>query len=455
MSEEWRLLMTGQGACRTDMNVLLTGATGFIGARLHRALVDAGHDVIAAARQPGDPRLPRTRWLRVDFVRPPSPSDWSAHLAGVDVVVNTVGVFHEQGVQTFEALHVRGPIVLFEACAARRVARVVQVSALGADAQAQSAFHRSKKTADDRLLALPLCAVVAMPSLVYGDEGPSATAFTMLASLPLLPLPGGGGQRVQPIHVDDVVQALCLLATSSEPAHCGQRIALVGPRSMTLTAYLQTLRAAMQLPPAPTLSIARALVRVAARAGDHWRASLLDSASWQMLERGNVADVAALQALLRRAPRDPSVFIAPAQAHAVRRSAQLRWLVPLLRLSLAAVWIWTGIVSLGLYPVQESYALLARTGVAGMWAPLMLYGAAALDLLLGVATLWWPLRRGRRVLWVVQAALIVGYTLIISMALPEFWLHPYGPLSKNLPMLALLVLLYVLDTPTKGPRWNT
>jgi len=75
-------------------------------------------------------------------------------------------------------------------------------------------------------------------------------------------------------------------------------------------------------------------------------------------------------------------------------------------------------------------------------APLFLYGAAALDLVLGVLTL--VLKR-RSQLWLAQIALIVGYTAIISLRLPEYWLHPYGPVLKNLPMLAVLWLLYVVD----------
>jgi uncharacterized protein YbjT (DUF2867 family) len=434
------------------MNILLTGASGFIGTRLHRALVDAGHQVIAGTRRPPASDLPRTRWLRVDFAEHRSAGDWQAHLGGVDVVVNTVGLFRERGTQTFDALHVRGPVVLFQACAAAGVARVVQVSALGADAHAQSAYHRSKKIADDALLALPLCAVVAQPSLVFGVDGASARLFTMLASLPLLALPGGGDQPLQPIHVDDLVQALCALATSTRPEHCGRRLPLVGPRPLTLAAYLQALREAMRLRPAPVLVVPRALVRLAARIGDRWHANLLDSESWRMLERGNVADAGATHELLRRAPREPRAFIATNEAQAVRRAAQWQWLAPLLRLSLALVWIWTGIVSFGLFPVADSYALLAQVGVTRAWAPLMLYGAAALDLLLGIASLWWPFGR-RRLLWLAQAALILGYTAIISIAMPEFWLHPYGPLSKNLPMLALLALLYTCEDEDR--RWNT
>jgi hypothetical protein len=63
----------------------------------------------------------------------------------------------------------------------------------------------------------------------------------------------------------------------------------------------------------------------------------------------------------------------------------------------------------------------------------------------------WPPRR-RRALWLVQAALIVFYSAVITLRLPEFWLHPYGPVLKNLPILALLALLLALEPPTKARR---
>lgn len=120
----------------------------------------------------------------------------------------------------------------------------------------------------------------------------------------------------------------------------------------------------------------------------------------------------------------------------------------LLRFSIAFVWIWTGIVSLALYPTLDSYELLARVGIAGALAPIMLYSAAVLDLLIGIGTL--VLRR-RQWLWLLQLAVIGGYTLIISFKLPEFWLHPYGPLSKNMVMLAAIHLLYTQE----ARRWTT
>jgi hypothetical protein len=190
-------------------------------------------------------------------------------------------------------------------------------------------------------------------------------------------------------------------------------------------------------------------VRAAASAGALWPGALLDRESLQMLERGNTADATATASLLGRSPRPVSAFIAPGSMRAERVQAQLAWLLPLLRLSIACVWIVTGLLSFGLYPVDESYAMLARLGITGALAPLMLYGAAVLDLALGVATL--RMKR-RRALWWAQIGLMLGYMALITWGLPEYWLHPFGPILKNLPMLAAIGLLLTLED---DPRWNT
>jgi len=81
-------------------------------------------------------------------------------------------------------------------------------------------------------------------------------------------------------------------------------------------------------------------------------------------------------------------------------------------------------------------------GVSAALAPLMLFGASALDILLGVLTL---LPRRPRWLWTLQILLVLVYTLIITVELPALWLEPFGPVAKNLPILALLVLLRQLE----------
>lgn len=405
------------------MRILVLGANGFIGARICDALDAAGHEVRRGMRP------------EFDFARDREASAWQGRLQGLDVLVNAVGLFREEGTQTFDAVHVRGPLALFEACAALGIA-VIQLSALGADEGARSGFHRSKKAADDALLALPVPSLVLQPSLVYGEGGASAGLFAMMATLPAIPLPGGGQQRIQPVHVDDLAAAV--VAAIERRAYTRERIAIVGPSPVSLREYLAVLRAGLGLPRAWFVPLPMALMRIAAKL----RLGLLDADALEMLERGNVADAGPLTALLGHPPRAPAAFVDRERRRTLRRAASLDWLLPVLRVSIALVWITAGVVSLGLYPVEDSLELLARTGITGSLAYVALYGAAALDLALGVATL--ALKR-RRLLWAAQAAVILAYTAIITVFLPEQWLHPYGPVVKNLPLLAAILLLHQLE----------
>jgi uncharacterized membrane protein YphA (DoxX/SURF4 family) len=118
------------------------------------------------------------------------------------------------------------------------------------------------------------------------------------------------------------------------------------------------------------------------------------------------------------------------------------WLLPALRVAIALVFIVTGIVSLGVYPVAESYVLLARFDIDGALAPIALYSAALIDIALGIALL---VMRQRRWLLLGLMAVIVSYSALIAWRLPEFWIHPFGPLIKNLPLLAAIWLLYELE----------
>ena len=419
-------------------SVFVTGASGFIGRHVVRALHDAQHDVSCGVRDPAS--LAGCRAIAVDFMCDWAVSDWLPRLANVDVVVNAVGILRESPRATFEALHVAAPRALFEACVQGGVRKVVQISALGADEGAASRYHLSKKRADDFLATLPLQWVVVQPSLVYGEGGASARLFTTLAALPVIPVPGGGWQRVQPAHIADLTDLVVRVVDSDRFDRT--RIAAVGPQELAFREFLAALRRGMRLSAAHFLPVPMALVRAGAAIAEHVPRFTFDREALDMLERGNVASPAAIENVLQKSPRPVDTFISPQQARTTATAARLAWLLPLLRVSVALVWIVTGIVSLGVYPVAESYALLARVGLTGAAAAVALYGAALLDLAFGVGAL--ALRR-RRWLWRAQIALILGYTIIITVWLPEFWLHPYGPVLKNLPLLAAILLLHELE----------
>ncbi|TWO72879.1 SDR family oxidoreductase [Caenimonas sedimenti] len=423
------------------MRVLVAGATGLIGRRLCAALLDRGYSVIGASRSPNG--LPRgASFLEVDFSSVPPEAWWTERLAGVEIVVNAVGILRAGRGQDFDALHARAPCELFRACAGSGVRLVIQISALGSDAQAASAYHLSKRTGDDCLRSLPVPSVIVQPSLVYAPDGPSATLFQSLAALPALPLPAGG-PLVQPVHVDDVIEGLLRLV--EQPGTGTRTLAFVGPAPLPIDGYLAELRRAMDFRRrAVVIPVPHGLCLAAGRAAG-WVSTVIDRDAVAMLLRGNAADAGAFTSLLDRPPRPPATFMDGAAAPAARTQAVLHWLLPPLRWTIAFVWIWTALMSFGLYPIEGSLALLDDFGLSGRPAMAALFAGAAIDLVLGILILL-PGSRDRGWLWAAQFAVILGYTLMITVRMPHWWLHPYGPLSKNLPMLAGIAMAWALES---------
>ncbi len=140
------------------MRVLLTGANGFIGAHLTAALLAAGHDVVAAvrSRESMARRFPDVGALAADMNRDTTAAAWRPRLEGVDAVINCAGVLQGGRGQDMAAIHHLAPAALFDACVEAGVQRVVQISAISADAEAGTDYALSKKRGDDHLQGLDL-----------------------------------------------------------------------------------------------------------------------------------------------------------------------------------------------------------------------------------------------------------------------------------------------------------
>ena len=419
------------------MRVLVLGAEGLIGRAVCDALQAAGHRPIRGVRPRHGSRGAGVDRVYVDFAHDTHLADWQPRLPGIDAVVNAVGIFAEHGAQTFRRIHTQTPRALFAACREAGITRVVQISALGADEHATSRFHRSKRAGDTALHAMVPTGTVLQPSLVFGAAGASSRMLMLLAWLPLAVLPDAGRQPVQPIHVDDLAALVVrLLEDDARPA----LLAAVGPQALSLARYLSLLRRALDGGSSRVLGIPSAWLARLGRVGGRW----IDREALAMLDRGSTADAAPAALWLGHPPRAPRQFLSRADATDLRVLIGWRVWGALGRVAVALTWITTGMLSLGLYPVSGSLALLAQVGLHGVAAEVALYGAALLDLALGLATL---LMHGRalRLAYLAQAALILSYTAIISVALPAFWLHPFGPILKNLPMLALIGALYATE----------
>lgn len=413
------------------MNILVCGAGGFIGRHLCDALEAASHRVLRGVRAVHGPND-----IAIDYMRDLDADRWLLRLQGVDMVVNAVGILCEGRTAGFDAIHRDAPIALFNACMKAGVRRVVQVSALGGkDAGGMTPYMRTKREADAWLMQSDLDWTILRPSLVVGTDGDSSRFFRAMASLPVIGLPGKGEQCVQPVHVDDLCAAIVRIVES--PEYLRKVFDIAGPEVMSYRGMLETYRNAMQLPPPFWLPVPMALMHASAAVAAYLPQRVFSPETLRMLEEGSVAHAAILERILGAAPRGTKEWFAGIPSEALRADAVSRWISPLFRSMLAAVWLVTGMLSLGLYPISDSLALLRQVGLEGGAAHAALYGAALLDCVLGMATLLVP----GRLLWRMQFALVATYSAIITVCLPQYWLHPFGPVLKNLPILAMLVAL--------------
>lgn len=110
-----------------------------------------------------------------------------------------------------------------------------------------------------------------------------------------------------------------------------------------------------------------------------------------------------------------------------------------IRSAIASVWMLTAVVVLWIYPMSESIKLVQRIGIADdQIASVIVYSGALLDILMGILTLVYPNKN----LWRFQLIITIAYSICIALYLPEYLIHPFGPVLKNIPFLALIWLLY-------------
>ena len=403
------------------MKILIIGSTGFIGKSIYNFLKRDNDEVVASTR------------TLIDFSCLQDDKELVKKLQDFDVVVNAVGIIAETKTQTFEQMHTIAPIVLFDACRKAGVQKVIHISALGTQ-KGTTLYHTSKNRADEYLRASGLDYAILHPSIVYGDDGKSTALFQALAMLPLLPIIGDGQQVLQPIALEDLLVTVKRAIDSSDKKI---ELDLVGAKSMSYEELLQGFRTWLGLKPTKSVSVPTF--------GTDFLGKILDeptvsSANIQMLNEGSVASVEPLKKFLNYTPASMEERLFCLKAHnAQKLYASLYFMRPLLRLVVAFVWIWSGVVSAFLYPQPLALELLHEVGVpVGLDVPL-LYLASFLDISIGIVTL---IGYRLQTMLSLQMLVIAVYTLLLSFLAPYHWLHPFGPVLKNLP---LLVSIYILS----------
>jgi uncharacterized protein YbjT (DUF2867 family) len=198
-----------------DRTVAVIGGSGFVGRAIVEMLAREGARVIVLCRNAERAKFLKTMGV-VGQVTPVagnalSDEDLERVMGAADSVVNLVGILAEGGSQRFASLQGELPGRIGTLAAKLGMTSVVHVSAIGASADSNSSYARSKAAGEAALHAAFPKAVILRPSIIFGPRDSFFNRFAGMAMLaPGLPLPGGGRMRMQPIYVGDVVEAVAV-----------------------------------------------------------------------------------------------------------------------------------------------------------------------------------------------------------------------------------------------------
>ncbi len=424
------------------MNVLILGATGFIGSAVASRLLADGHSVTGLGRNPTRARVkfPDIKWMEADLSKMLRAEDWSAILGGYDAVVNCAGALQDGLSDDLAATQRKAMLALYAAAQQTRPL-IVQISAQTKGAVADLPFLATKRQADEVLAASGLPHVILRPALVLSRHSHGGSALLRaLAALPFgIPLVHATSP-VATVALDDVAAAVSR-AVAGQLGSCTDAD-LASTEQLTLAQLVTLHRQWLGLPSTvvvalPTIA-ARPITLLADAAGHlGWRSPLRSTAMAVMAEgvwaiTGNNPGIAAASA------RD-TLRMNPAGVQDLW-FARLYLLKPLMIVILSIFWLLSGFVPLlDVERVAKHFHPLLREGIAA-WLSVF---TCLIDMLLGVAVLVRPFaRKAMKGMILVSLAYLAGATIIE----PSLWLDPLGPLVKVLPSLVLtLTALAVLD----------
>lgn len=220
--------------------VTIYGGSGFVGRYIARRMAKQGWRVRVAVRRPNEAIFVRPYGV-VGQVEPVlcnirDDASVAAAMQGADAVVNCVGILNQSGKNSFDAIQDEGAERIARLAAAEGVVRMVQISAIGADAESDSDYARTKALGEDAVRKHMPDAVILRPSVIFGPEDGFFNRFAGMTRLGPLLMIAGGDSRFQPVYVDDV-------AAAAEKAVIGQAAPgvyeLGGPEVKTLRELME------------------------------------------------------------------------------------------------------------------------------------------------------------------------------------------------------------------------
>ncbi len=279
------------------MNILLLGASGMIGQNLDQILRENNHTVIAASRQ-------STSWS-LDLNHLPSEIILQEKLADIDVICNAIGIGPGLSDREHFQVHYHALLPILHAAQKAGVKRWIQISALSnatSEDDLAIPYLASKYAFDAALLQSGMPVSILRPSLVFSPEGESTKMFRKMALLPILLLPQAGKMQIQPLHVNDLCQAVIALLSSE---HTENKVYTLGSETMSLAQYLQIMRGSRKQ---AVLSAPNWFFKLGMRALQCIEPAVGGHNAYRLLCLGSTTDSFDLETLLGQKPQLASQF---------------------------------------------------------------------------------------------------------------------------------------------------
>jgi uncharacterized protein YbjT (DUF2867 family) len=227
-------------------SVTVFGGTGFIGRHLVARFLRSGKTVRVAVRHPGRVQMATVSGQPAELIQADVLDDVGvgAAIAGVDAVVNLVGILTQTTTQTYRAIHVEGARRVALAAQRHGVTRLIHISALGASPTSPAISDQTKAEGEQAVREVFPQATIVRPSLTFGEDDHFFSGFAaMIKRSPVLPLIGGGTTKFQPVFVDDMIAGLLELLERPETA--GKTYEFGGPQVYSFKVLLELLLTAL------------------------------------------------------------------------------------------------------------------------------------------------------------------------------------------------------------------
>ncbi|MCE5194180.1 MAG: NAD(P)H-binding protein [Nitrospiraceae bacterium] len=228
------------------MNIFIAGGTGFVGGHLIDALIELNHKLRCLVRSEKAQNSFKQKGIEVVVGDITMPETIRNALNGIDLVIHLVGIIHETDSSTFRKIHVYGTENLISESKNSGVKHFFYQSAIGADIDSWSGYLRTKAETEEIVKASGIRFTILRPSILIGPwDGFTRKIINIIKKSPIIPIPGSGKSKFQPLYINDWVK--CALKIIDSPEAYSGTFEIGGPQHLTYDEILNNLLIALNV----------------------------------------------------------------------------------------------------------------------------------------------------------------------------------------------------------------